>query len=123
MIIGELLLTTCYFYFQINMPYRTCSVYDCEDKLSSRHSFPNPDKYPEVFHKWLRACGNKELLRLSSQAIYKSRKVCHIHFNRGDIKSNMFLKEGACPTLFLSSTSVIESMNIFNMLQLTSSQF
>lgn len=83
------------------MRYRPCSVEGCEDKTSSRHNFPKPGVYPEIFKRWVKACGNKELAELSAEEIHKKKKVCHIHFTKNDITSNIYLKKDAYPTVNL----------------------
>ncbi|GJQ73691.1 hypothetical protein Trydic_g14027 [Trypoxylus dichotomus] len=39
--------------------YNKCAVFGCDDPTSSRHLFPNPNKYPEQFAVWLNAVGNR----------------------------------------------------------------
>lgn len=93
--------------------YRSCSIRGCEDKRSSRHSFPNPKKFPQLFEQWLLACDNHNLNDLSPQAIYLTKKICHLHFNKSDIlSSDMLLKKNAVPTLNLpkTETDVIQSI-------------
>lgn len=60
--------------------YRNCSVRGCKDKISSRHSFPNPIENPQRFNKWLNACANKDLLGMHPQKVFRLRKVCDSRF-------------------------------------------
>ncbi|KAJ8979996.1 hypothetical protein NQ317_016659 [Molorchus minor] len=81
--------------------YRSCSVMGCEDKFSSRHRFPNPANNLDLFQKWVLACGNEELINMPPEQIFRTKRVCHIHFKECDIGSNMLLNRGIVPSLFL----------------------
>lgn len=81
--------------------YRKCSVKDCEDERSHRHLFPNPKKFPELFRKWIDICANDDLLKMDVETVYRAKRICHVHFTRNDISSNMFLKKGVIPSLQL----------------------
>jgi hypothetical protein len=82
--------------------YRKCAVTGCKDKNSTRHRFPNPKKYQELFRKWVEACYNPALRKLDPANIYNSHRVCHIHFSPEYHASNMYLRKGlATPSLNL----------------------
>lgn len=83
------------------MQRRSCSIKGCEDKRLTRHSFPNPKKYPDIFRYWVTLCDNENLNNLTADEIYRSRKVCHQHFTQADIRSNVLLKRFAIPSKLL----------------------
>lgn len=83
--------------------YRKCAVLNCEDRQSHRHRFPNPDKNLELFKKWVEECGNKSLINVDPGLIYRSHRVCHVHFRECDRSTNMYLLKGSIPCLFLST--------------------
>ncbi|XP_018561244.1 uncharacterized protein LOC108903511 [Anoplophora glabripennis] len=81
--------------------YRNCAVVGCEDITSPRHRFPNPAKKLELFKIWTEACCRDILKTLSPDLVYRSYRICHIHFATEDISTNNFLKPDVIPKLFL----------------------
>lgn len=81
--------------------YASCSVRNCENKDISRHRFPDPRKSMDQSKLWLIACNNPDLENMTSETIYKRRKICHIHFAQKDRSTNLLLKKDAVPTLHL----------------------
>ncbi|KAK9736436.1 Transposase protein [Popillia japonica] len=80
---------------------RNCAVLGCRDESSSRHRFPNPVKFKLRYMEWIKVCGNKKLITLDPDLVYRSYRVCHIHFHEKDHASNMYLIKTAIPTLHL----------------------
>nr|XP_022903849.1 uncharacterized protein LOC111416124 isoform X2 [Onthophagus taurus] len=79
--------------------YRTCAVKGCEDKVSSRHLFPNPEKFPETFDAWVKVCGNNDLMGMDSKELYRKKRVCNAHFTSADMFSNNLLRKNVIPSL------------------------
>ncbi|XP_018574894.1 uncharacterized protein LOC108913758 [Anoplophora glabripennis] len=87
--------------------YRSCSIRGCEDECSSRHSFPNPKKYPLLFEQWLLACDDHDLNHISPETIYRTKKICHLHFQNSDIISSaLLLKKDAVPSVNLPKREI-----------------
>lgn len=84
---------------------RYCSVAGCRDRESTRHCFPNPNRNKELFQKWLEACGNEMLLKMTPEQLHRTRRVCHLHFRVEDRSTNMYLKKDAYPVLNLPSVA------------------
>ncbi|KAI4458088.1 thap domain [Holotrichia oblita] len=85
-----------------------CCVRGCEDKQSTRHRFPNPTKNTFLYNTCLTLAGNESLLTKNPEDVYKNHRVCHIHFRKEDISSNMYLKKDTFPSLFLPRESTTE---------------
>lgn len=83
------------------MPYRTCDVRGCSDKSSPRHRFPNPHKNPERYQKWLDLVDNPVLKSKDPDLVFRSHRICHIHFKLEDRSTNWFLQKTAVPSLYL----------------------
>lgn len=83
-----------------NMSYyrKKCVVLGCESKDLRLRSFPLA-KDKERFLKWLRACGNIELLQLSESQL-RHRVVCDRHFEER-VKLATTLSRVAVPSLHL----------------------
>lgn len=80
---------------------KKCVVLGCKSETNLRlRMFPNT-KNKERFLKWLRACGNVELLQLS-EAQLRHRVVCDKHFEK-KVKLATTLSRVAVPTLHLPS--------------------
>ncbi|KAI4463197.1 thap-type zinc finger [Holotrichia oblita] len=88
--------------------YRACSVKNCKDKTSTRHTFPNPTEDPERFSKWLEACRNSDLFNMHPHQVFSSRKVCDIHFPPAMKKSLKQLTTEAVPEQCLPQQLNIE---------------
>ncbi|KAI4454264.1 thap-type zinc finger [Holotrichia oblita] len=88
--------------------YRACSVKNCKDKTSTRHTFPNPTEDPERFSKWLEACRNSDLFNMHPHQVFSSRKVCDIHFPPAMKKSLKQLTIEAVPEQCLPQQLNIE---------------
>ncbi|KAL1489590.1 hypothetical protein ABEB36_013539 [Hypothenemus hampei] len=98
--------------------YRKCSVLGCEDKISSRHRFPDPKINFELFQKWIVSTGNPELLKSDVEHIYRTKKICHRHFSQKHILSNNLLLKSAFPTIFLGKDVFKTSHNKKELLEL-----
>lgn len=81
--------------------YRKCAISGCDNKDAPRHRFPNPAKYMDNFKNWMQASGNSQIENMDADNVYRSHRICHIHFTENDISSNTFLKRHAIPSLFL----------------------
>ncbi|KAK4885410.1 hypothetical protein RN001_001681 [Aquatica leii] len=96
--------------------YRPCAVPGCEDRKSTRHRFPNPEKDYTRYVEWIRVVSNSKLNNLDHKSVYKSYRVCHQHFTIDDKSTNMYLKRTAVPSqqlpfdnFILCETSKIQS--------------
>lgn len=81
--------------------YVSCAVPGCDDKNSSRHRFPNPEKDQHRFLEWIRLIKNEKLIKLSSTdpgKVYRNHRICHSHFTKDDILSNIYLKRTVLPS-------------------------
>lgn len=87
--------------------YRKCAVVGCENTDAPRHRFPNPAKNMDLFKKWIQACNNQNLVNLQPDLVYRSHRICHVHFTAEDKSTNMFLKKHAVPSLYLPSPTVL----------------
>lgn len=87
---------------------RNCAVPSCNDKFSTRHRFPNPGNSMQRYQEWLRLCGNSALAALDPELVYRSYRVCHIHFKKDDMASNMYLQKTAVPSLHLPTLLICE---------------
>ncbi|XP_008199200.1 uncharacterized protein LOC103314575 isoform X1 [Tribolium castaneum] len=83
------------------MGRRPCAVLNCVEENRIRHRFPNPDKFPDRFQKWLFLCGKKKLFEKDPELVYRSLRVCHAHFKPEDRTTNMFIRKECLPELFL----------------------
>ncbi|KAF5304962.1 hypothetical protein FQA39_LY09436 [Lamprigera yunnana] len=72
--------------------YVPCAVAGCDDKKSSRHRFPNPEKNKSRFDIWISLIANSKLVDLQPLEVYRNYRVCHQHFTMDDKSSNMYLK-------------------------------
>lgn len=87
---------------------RICAVKGCDDRTSPRHRFPHPEKYGKRFQEWVRICNNPVLAKEDPLFIYRSYRVCHIHFRKEDIASNMLLNKTAVPNQHLTASLTCE---------------
>lgn len=102
-----------FFYFE-EMPYK-CSVAGCKtEKLTNKEKvliklakFPHDE---ELYKKWIRAAGNKNLENLPMGELKKNLFMCSRHFEQKYIISSLsslskkrFLSNDAVPTLHLTS--------------------
>lgn len=78
-----------------------CCVKDCYFSKSSKHRFPNPNKDPKRFNKWLVLCGNKELLIKPAERVYSHSRVCGKHFIPSDFGPNNVLLKTAIPSVLM----------------------
>lgn len=85
-----------------------CSVPGCTDRWNSRHRFPNPTKYKARFDKWIDIINNNELKLMAPQLVYKSKRICSLHFDRSSYKSNKLLRNDSFPTLQLPNNDTLE---------------
>lgn len=94
--------------------YHPCSVLTCDDRKSTRHRFPMPEKDPVRFRRWTELTGNSLLLSMEPAKVYRSYRVCHRHFSADTYASNMYLVKTALPTLYLPAPSkyIINSENL-----------
>ena len=73
-----------------NKSYKKCAVQDCPYASSGQlgllkyHNFPNREKDPDRYYKWLSVC-NKESLP-------KSAVICHKHFPSSNYSKNLSSK-------------------------------
>ncbi|KAK4880187.1 hypothetical protein RN001_008333 [Aquatica leii] len=87
--------------------YRPCAILGCKDKTSTRHRFPNPKKDKNRYDEWIRICGNAKWVTLNPATVYLSQRVCHIHFQKSDYASNMYIKRTSLPTLHIPNNTMI----------------
>ncbi|KAK4882413.1 hypothetical protein RN001_005732 [Aquatica leii] len=87
--------------------YRHCAILGCKDKTSTRHRFPNPKKDKNRYDECIRICGNAKLVTLNPATVYLSQRVCHIHFQKSDYASNMYIKRTSLPTLHIPNNTNI----------------
>ncbi|KAI4468052.1 thap domain-containing protein 9 [Holotrichia oblita] len=78
-----------------------CAVYGCVGSRESKHRFPNPIKYPELFKRWILSCGRPELLERAAMNVYGNCRVCRKHFGDDSFGRNNVLLKTAYPTLYL----------------------
>jgi hypothetical protein len=91
---------------------RKCAVLGCENENSHRHRFPQPDKYVDLYKRWVEACGNPILHQRNPHEVYRSYRVCHAHFTSKDISSNMYLKKGvSVPTCNLPMQDINQTLS------------
>lgn len=81
--------------------YRSCAVVGCDDRTSTRHRFPNPEKDGVRFRKWVHLSGNALLPGMESSRVYNSYRICHRHFAGDTNATNMYLKKTSLPTLYM----------------------
>lgn len=82
---------------------KKCVVLGCKSETLRLRSFPTA-KDKDRFLKWLRACGNTELLQLSVPQL-RHRVVCDKHFE-ARVKLATTLSRVAVPTLHLPSVYI-----------------
>lgn len=79
---------------------KRCCIPDCKDRTSKRHRFPNPNRYPEYFCKWLDIIKPKNYEILPTKRIYDIYFVCDSHFEPDCLVTGVRgLKTTAVPTL------------------------
>lgn len=94
---------------------KKCVVSGCNDDKSHRHRFPNPKKFNNLFLKWVNICENSNLRDLSPSKIYSNYRVCHTHFQKTDVTTNMYLHKGiTVPTQNLPAPSSTEPILFTN---------
>lgn len=81
--------------------YRKCAVRGCANEDASRHCFPNPKKDMALFNTWAMACKNSTIYASQPDLVYRSYRVCHIHFKMSDTVGSCRLKKTAVPSLCL----------------------
>ncbi|KAK4876573.1 hypothetical protein RN001_009079 [Aquatica leii] len=81
--------------------YVPCAVPGCDDRKSSRHRFPNPEKNKSRFDTWITLIANPKLVNLQPLEVYRNYRVCHQHFTMDDKSSIMYLKRTAVQSLKL----------------------
>lgn len=77
--------------------YVSCCVPNCEDRHSTRHRFPNPNKDENRFAEWIRLVCNPKLFDMDPLRVYNNYRVCHKHFRVEDKLTNMYLKRTTVP--------------------------
>lgn len=86
------------------MPAAPCIVNNCYKDGESKHRFPNPALYKELFNKWVLLCGNRRLIsEMTPVQIYNNCRVCSFHFLPEDFGFNRKLKKGVLPSVKLPS--------------------
>uniref|UniRef100_A0A1Y1KN14 THAP-type domain-containing protein n=1 Tax=Photinus pyralis TaxID=7054 RepID=A0A1Y1KN14_PHOPY len=90
---------------------KKCCVPQCNNKWGKKHRFPV--KNAELCKLWKDKISNPALASLSDEAIYKSYRVCDVHF-REDVKTGgkRGLLPFAYPTLFLSTDADANTENV-----------
>lgn len=84
------------------MPSTPCVVPTCFKSNNCRHRFPCPTKYREMFDKWIVLCGNRRLItEMSPDNVYKTCRICSLHFTAQDFGNHNRLKNGVLPSLNL----------------------
>lgn len=81
--------------------YKKCVVPGCTDLFSKKHTFPIKDV--SLFNKWVQQVQNPILNNKSDEQIYKSHRVCDLHFAENDKVpgTKRGLRKTAFPTLLL----------------------
>ncbi|KAI4471157.1 thap domain [Holotrichia oblita] len=83
-----------------------CAVKGCRAAASShQHSFPNPDILPERFQLWLDRIGNEDLQEVPKKTLYRTYRVCQLHFRPEYISRNNRLLRSAVPSENLHATT------------------
>ncbi|XP_072403398.1 uncharacterized protein [Diabrotica undecimpunctata] len=77
---------------------KKCAIMGCEDRNSPRHRFPLPNKFPDRFKMWLETTGNSTLMMKDKQLIYRSERICDVHFADHHRGPNRTLTVFAIPT-------------------------
>lgn len=83
--------------------YHPCAVIGCDDRTSTRHRFPNPEKDKPRFGRWIQLSGNEKLVDMEPKRVYQNYRICHTHFSSESKACNMFLKRTSLPSLHLPS--------------------
>ncbi|CAH2056493.1 unnamed protein product, partial [Iphiclides podalirius] len=78
---------------------KKCCVPGCLETGETLHAFPNPLKDLERFKAWYTLIGGPNLLGLTNDHIYKYRRVCHAHFEKGFCCRYNRISKIAIPTL------------------------
>ena len=86
--------------------HKKCTVLGCTSTGMKLRAFPLATN-KERFLKWLRACGNVQLLKLSERQL-RHKVVCDLHFET-KVKLASTLSRVAVPTLFLPSMYILTS--------------
>ncbi|CAG9833278.1 unnamed protein product [Diabrotica balteata] len=86
------------------MPPINCCVQRCWKSTTSKHRFPDPQKYADLFNQWVHLVGDKNLLDKDPQKVYTSNRVCSIHFKAEDFGPNNRLKTGVLPSINLPAS-------------------
>ncbi|KAF5287856.1 hypothetical protein FQA39_LY15632 [Lamprigera yunnana] len=89
--------------------YVPCAVAGCDDRKSSRHRFPNPEKNNNRFDTWISLIANLKLVNLQPLEVYRNYRVYHQHFTMDDKSSNMYLKRTAVPSQKLPINAAVLS--------------
>ncbi|CAG9105698.1 unnamed protein product [Plutella xylostella] len=74
-------------------------VFGCATNDPTRHSFPNPRILPQQFKAWVDITGD---FGMSSEDIFKKKKVCGVHFTERDRNRCNRLNKLAIPSLHLN---------------------
>lgn len=85
------------------MPFLYCCMENCWKSEASKHRFPNPKKFRELFDQWIILTGNRRLIEkgVTADKVYTSYRVCSLHFDDNAFGPNRTLKQGVLPTLNL----------------------
>ncbi|CAH2062015.1 unnamed protein product, partial [Iphiclides podalirius] len=97
------------------MPSSKRCLFGCVTTGVPIHSFPNPNKKPELFKKWVDLAveyGVESVRGMTHEKIYKSKKVCDKHFSEYVKNRYNRLNNLAIPTLHLSKSPVVLGMHV-----------
>ena len=78
-----------------------CAIEGCVASRTSHHRLPNPEKYPALFHLWIKVSGRVDLLKSSPKRVFDHIRVCRKHFAESSFGRNNKLLRTAYPTLHL----------------------
>ncbi|KAK9745745.1 THAP domain [Popillia japonica] len=78
-----------------------CAVSGCVESAESKHRFPNPINYPQLFQRWIVVCGRKELQHRSPENIFNNCRVCRKYFSQENFGRNNVLLKTSIPTRHL----------------------
>lgn len=95
--------------------YKKCVVPGCIDIFSKKHTFPMKDV--TLFNKWVLQVQNPILNNKSQEQVYKSYRVCDLHFAECDKVpgTKRGLRKTAFPTLLLPDTKEKDSSSEIGM--------
>ncbi|CAG9763990.1 unnamed protein product [Ceutorhynchus assimilis] len=90
-----------------------CCISTCMKSGTSKHCFLNPAKDKQRFERWIILCGNQRLVtETTPEQVYKSYRVCSLHFCEKDVGSNGKLKPTVVPSLSLPAPLKIVPLDV-----------